>query len=103
MVANYRSVKKVNLLLVSRELGHSATILQCHLDLGSLHLQEVKPGLALRYFRDALSVASEQHSWQQEAEVYREMGQVHSHGITACAHKVFESSLVLLLGTIADV
>ena len=63
--------------VIVRELGDSATISQCHFDLGSLYLLERRPALALRCFREALRTASEQRSWQQEAEVLREMSQVH--------------------------
>lgn len=62
--------------MLYRELGDSATVVQCHFDLGSLYLQETRPALALRCFRDALSVLTEQQNWQQDAEILREMSQV---------------------------
>lgn len=66
----------VKTVFLPRELEDSATILRCHHVLGSLYLRERRPALALRCFRDALGVASEQHNWQLEVEVLREMSQV---------------------------
>ena len=52
-------------------------VFQCHRSLGSVYLlRENKPALALRCFRDALSVCGAQHSWYLEADVLREMSQV---------------------------
>ena len=59
-----------------RELGDSATVFQCHADLGSLNLLDRKPALALRCLREALALWTEDLLWQQKAEVLREMAQV---------------------------
>ena len=59
-----------------RELGHSSTVFKCHFDLGSLHLKEQHPSLALGCFREALKLAREKRNQQWEAEALKEMGQV---------------------------
>ena len=63
-------------VLPSRELGDSATVFQCHYDLGSLHLKERHPTLAVHCFEEALTVARSQRNVQFESETLREMGQV---------------------------
>ena len=76
-------------LILYRELGDSATVAQCHFDLGSLYLQETRPALALRCFREALSVSNEQRSWQQDAEILREMSQVCGSCDACSVHHTF--------------
>lgn len=56
-----------------RELGDSATVFRCHFGLGSLHLRECHPAMAVSCFREALAVARGQ---ENKADVLREMAQV---------------------------
>jgi len=59
--------------LCFRELGDSATVFRCHFGLGSLHLRERHPAMAVSCFREALAVARGQ---ENKADVLREMAQV---------------------------
>ncbi len=63
-------------ILTLRELGHSSTVFKCHFGLGSLHLREHHPALALSCFREAVKAAREKRNHQWEADVLREMYQV---------------------------
>ena len=63
--------------LFSRELGDSATLAQCSYDLGSLHLRDHRPRVALTCFQEALDMAREQRNIKLEATALQEMAQVH--------------------------
>ena len=61
----------------TRELGDSATLAQCSYDLGSLHLRDHRPRVALTCFQEALDMAREQRNDKLEATSLQEMAQVH--------------------------
>ena len=63
-------------MVCSRELGDSATVFRCHYSLGSLHVKERHPAMAVSCFKEALVVASEP---ADKADVLREMAQVGRH------------------------
>ena len=70
-------------------------VFQCHRSLGSVYLlRENKPALALRCFRDALSVTSEQHSWHMQADVLREMSQVKEYNFVSNFSKISKLALI---------
>ena len=62
--------------LFIRELGDSATLAQCSYDLGSLHLRDHRPRVALACFQEALDMAREQRNNKLEASSLQEIAQV---------------------------
>ena len=58
------------------EANDSSTVFRCYLSLGTLHLQENHPALALRCYQQAVGVARKEGSGLNESEALQKLAVV---------------------------